>query len=177
MRDYKSAVRACAVGVDSKKMEGESIRARCVKAFRNATRDGQEKLGKEDYKVAVIELLGYKPSKYELENVWKACLGEGQVGSEFGLLLDLETFVSHMSARLKEKDQDEWIREVFVALDVYQRGFLHERDCIAAFRQVVPHVKEEVVKELFAEADSNADGKVSYRDFEIMMKSTKIYIQ
>lgn len=157
-------------------MEGENIRARCVKAFRNATRNGQEKLDKEDYKVAVIELLGYKPSKYELENVWKACLGEGQV-SESGLLLDLETFTAHMSPRLKEKDQDEWIREVFVALDVYQRGFLHESDCVAAFWQVVPHVKEEVVKELFAEADSNADGKVSYRDFEIMMKSTtKKYI-
>lgn len=153
-------------------MEEEVVKCRCTKAFRNATRHGQDHLSPEDYKVAVLELLGYKPSKYELSKVWSTCLGEGQ--EEAGTLMGMDTFVSHMTGRLKQKDQDELIREVFVSLDVYQCGFLTERECLAAFRQVAPQLREGVVKGLFAELDSNGDGKVSYRDFEIMMKSTTV---
>lgn len=94
------------------------------------------------------------------------------MGAGPGLALD--TFTSHMVERLKQKDQDELIREVFVSVDVYQRGFVTESDCLAAFKQVVPQLKDETVKELFAEIDSNGDGRVSYGDFEMMMRSANI---
>lgn len=149
----------------------EAVKARCTQAFRNATKQGQDQLDPEDYKVAVLELLGYKPSKYEVSRVWATCLGEGQVGAE--LLMGLEAFVCHMTGRVMQKDQDELIREVFMSLDVYQRGFITEGECLEAFHKVAPQLREEVVKGFFAELDSNGDGKVSYRDFEIMMNATK----
>lgn len=151
----------------------EDLKVRCKRAFRNATRHGKDGLSPEDYKVAVLEVLGYKPSNYELASVWSSCLEAGQVGA--GSLMDRDTFVSYMTRRLMQKDKDELIREVFITLDVYQRGFLTEGDCLVAFQQVAPQLREQVVKELFAELDSNGDGKVSYRDFEIMMKSASTY--
>lgn len=172
MQLIKCEVRACAIetaDISVSFMEEEVLKCRCIRAFKNATRHGQDHLSPEDYKVAVLELLGYKPSKYELSNVWSACLGVGQ--EEAGTFMGIDAFVSYMTDRLKRKDQDELIREVFVSLDVYQRGFLTERECLAAFQQVAPQMREEVVKGLFAELDFNGDGKVSYRDFEIMMKS------
>ncbi len=143
----------------------DSLRADCVKAFRNATRPGQEQLSREDYKVAVLELLGYKPSKYELASVWNC------VGGEEGAGLGLELFMSIMMKRLKEKDTSELVREVFVALDAGQRGFLTQSDCLAAFKRVVPQLRKERVSTLFQEVDSDGDGRVSYRDFGIMMNS------
>lgn len=154
-------------------MEDQEVRVSCERAFRNATRNGQAYLTREDYKVAVLELLGYKPSKYELSSVWTTCLGEA--AEEEGAGLGLETFVSIMMERLKQKDENELIREVFVALDVCQRGFLTEKECLAAFEQVAPQLRKEVVREMFAEVDSDGDGRVSYRDFEIMMTNPKIH--
>lgn len=140
----------------------ETLRADCVRAFRNATKEGQEQLYPEDYKVAVLELLGYKPSKYEVSSVWKNAKGEG---------LGLEAFVSLMMRRLQQKDGSELVREVFVALDAGQRGFITESDCLKAFKEVVPQLRQERVCALFQEVDYDRDGKVSYRDFEIMMNS------
>lgn len=150
-------------------MEDVAQRTSCVRAFRNAVSNGQDCLSPEDYKVAVLELFGYKPSKYELSNVWtRFCKhnGEGE-----GSGLDLDTFVSIMMERLKQKDHNELIREVFMSLDVYQRGFITEQDCLGAFEQVAPQLRGEAVRPLFEEVDTNGDGRVSYRDFEIMMKS------
>lgn len=147
------------------------LRQSSVRAFRNATSNGKE-LTPEDYKVAVLELLGYKPSKYELSSVWTSCLGKA--ANQEGAGLGLETFVSIMIERLKQKDENELIREVFVALDVCQRGFLTERECLAAFEQVAPQLRKEAARQMFEEVDSDGDGRVSYRDFEIMMKSVTI---
>ena len=141
-----------------------SLRSDCVKAFRNSTRSSvQDQLTREDYKVAVLELLGYKPSKYELQSVWST-LGEGEG-------LGLEGFVSLMLRRLKQRDRSEVVREVFVALDIGQHGFLTESDVVAAFQQIAPGLRRERVSALFQEVDWDGDRRVSYRDFEIMMNS------
>lgn len=150
-------------------MDEETLRADCVKAFRNATQTGQEKLSREDYKVAVLELLGYKPSKYEIASVWNSIGGGAE--EEEGAGLGLDSFVSMMMRRLQEKDRSELVREIFVTLDAHQRGFLTEQDCLAAFKQVAPQLQQERVRALFREVDSNLDGRVSYRDFEIMMNA------
>lgn len=151
-----------------------SLRADCVKAFKGALKKGRILLSREDYKVAVLELLGYKPSKYEVDNVWLAVgemctdLEEGQYG------LNLEQFTAIMLGRLKGRDKNEVIREIFLAMDVNQRGFLTEADCVAVFSQVVPRMRRESIEELFHEVDLNGDGRVSYNDFELMMKTSHL---
>ena len=59
---------------------------------------------------------------------------------------------------------------MFLSFDVHCRGFVTLEDCKAAFQSVAPHVSQEVLEGFFAEVDSNSDGRVTYRDFELMMK-------
>ena len=159
----------------------EVLKADCARAFNQAIKEGQTHLSPEDYKIAVLELLGYKPSKFEVENVW-ATAGRGVAitepetagygdEAEYAGGLSYEEFLYVMLDRLRCKDKDELVHEVFMALDMTQRGFLTEVECLAAFKQVAPSIKKDVVKVLFQEVDSNGDGRVSYKDFELLMKS------
>ena len=152
----------------------QSLRKDCERAFNSALRVGERRLSREDYKVAVLELLGYKPSKYEVDSVWTNCGGGGGGRSECDHSLDLEQFIAVMLVRLKGRDNDEMIREIFIAMDVYQRGFLTESDCVSAFREVLPSMRKEMVQELFHEVDLNGDGRIAYSDFELLMKSTPL---
>ena len=170
----------------------ESLEQDCVQAFRHADEDGKGFLTPTDYKVAVMELCGYKPSKYEINAVWSkltpphqptvqsikdkhdtaviATCGETvplyqQVG------MDQASFVPMMVERLKQKDKDELIRQVFIAFDVHLRGFITTADCIKAVKEVAPLISEELIERWFNEVDSDSDGRVTFRDFEMMMKS------
>ena len=145
-----------------------TLRKDCAKAFENADSDDKGFLTQEDYKVAVLELLGYKPSKYELDTLWTehvSCHGDGDTG------LSKELFMSSMLKRLMQKDVDELIRQVFVSFDVHLNGFLTLESCIRVFHEVAPLVKDKQIEKWFHEVDSDNDGRVTYRDFELMMKS------
>ena len=61
-------------------------------------------------------------------------------------------------------------RQVFLTFDARCQGFITEDDCARAFQQVVPHMAAQRVPGLFREVDRNGDGRVSYRDFELMMQ-------
>lgn len=174
----------------------QSLEQDCVLAFRRADEGGKGYLTSTDYKVAVMELCGYKPSKYEINAVWarldssspppgERMLGNGEytsavftvtktvrsesTGREVGM--DQSTFVSLMVDRLRQKDKDEQIRQVFIAFDVHMRGFITTSDCVQAFKEVVPLISNELVERWFEEVDSDSDGRVTFRDFEMMMKS------
>ena len=168
-----------------------SLERDCVEAFGNADEDGKGFLTRSDYKVAVLELCGYKPSSYEIDAVWTqlgSCSAEQYhkteaetavkrttsvsdrtVAQEDGM--DQPTFVSMMTERLRQKDKDEMIRQVFIAFDVHLRGFITTSDCIQAFKEAAPHISEELIEGWFSEVDSDSDGRVTFRDFEMMMKS------
>lgn len=107
-----------------------------------------------------MSLLGYKPSRREVGAVWG--------GEEEGMTE--EAFMQSMLPRLSRVDQGDLIRQTFMTMDSRCRGYLTLSDCVAAFRQIVPHVREAEVERLFWEVDSNGDGCVSFRDFELMMK-------
>ncbi len=145
-----------------------SLKSDCLKAFANALGKGQTKLSSEDYKVAVLELLGYKPSKCEIDQVRKA-IGHSELQQQHWI--NKEHFVAIMLERLKEKDREDSISEVFLAMDIQQKGFLTQSDCEAAFKEVLPKMKPAAVQSLFHEVDLDTDGRISYKDFEIMMNS------
>lgn len=165
----------------------------CVRAFQHADEDDKGFLTPTDYKVAVLELFGYKPSKYEINAVWSKlspppdtasntqCPDVGTAGNIIidsasdtsfqGVGMNQPTFVSMMAERLGQKDKDELIRQVFIAFDLHLQGFITTSDCIQAFKEVSPHISEELVARWFDEVDSDSDGRVTFRDFEMMMKS------
>lgn len=159
-------------------MELECAEKDCQQAFRNADEEGKGYLTQSDYKVAVLELCGYKPSSYEISAVWSklnpAPAGQSDVtsGSRDRVTgLDQSAFVSMMVERLTQKDKDELIRQIFIAFDASLRGFITVADCVQAFKEVAPHISEKLTERWFSEVDSDYDGRVTFRDFEMMMKS------
>lgn len=192
-RRYCSITGACAVEVfvmsaltttfttPNMELEGvQSLEQECIQAFRNADENGKGFLCPSDYKVAVLELCGYKPSKYEINAVWSkfappansnhvAAVGSTETSLHDGM--DQATFVSLMVERLRQKDKDELIRQVFISFDVHLRGFITTSDCVEAFKEVTPSISEELIGRWFDEVDSDSDGRVTFRDFEMMMKS------
>ncbi|CAG5119255.1 unnamed protein product, partial [Candidula unifasciata] len=67
-------------------------------------------------------------------------------------------------------DQDEQIRNAFMLFDKCCRGFLTLEDVRSAFHQVCPHLADHRIEMAFRELDSDKDGRVSYTDFDMMMK-------
>ena len=146
-----------------------TIRRDCERAYDAADESQKGYLTPEDYKVGVLSLLGYKPSKYEVATVWQTHATCDSPNSETKGL-PKETFISLMAERLNKQDTNEVTRQVFLTFDARCQGFITEHDCVRAFQQVVPHLAKERVSLFFKEVDLNCDGKVSYRDFELIMK-------
>lgn len=151
-----------------------ALKRDCERAFRDADEGQKGYLSPEDYKVAVVSLLGYKPSKYEIETVFKAQQSDQKLPKE-SFKLDKAAFVTLMYGRMTQQDSDELIRQIFLSFDAHCQGFVTLENCKQAFRQVAPHIRDAQVELFFAEVDSNGDGRVSYRDFDIMMKHFRLF--
>ena len=146
---------------------GKAIRG----AFNIADSGRNGFLTRKDYKVAVTALLGYKPSKYETDRLLSEH-GKDQLLSDGSVIkgLPFETFKSLMLPKIYGRDNDEMIRQIFLALDVQCRGFLTLEEVTRAFHEVIPSMSQDQVKQFFKEIDVDEDGRISYKDFEIMMK-------
>lgn len=130
-------------------------------------------LTREDVKVAIAELFGYKPSKYEVDQIMN------NYGTRFNNVigLSLENYMIIMSDKLVAADEDENTRHTFMAFDTNCRGFLAVEDLQRAFSQVAPHIPNHTVQTCFRELDRDGDGRISYKDFDFMMKyDTKSHI-
>ena len=132
-------------------------------------------LTRKDYKVAVTALLGYKPSKYETDKLLSEH-GKDQPLTDGGVVkgIPFETFKSLMLPRMYQRDNDEMIRQIFLAMDVQCRGFLTLQEVTQAFHEVIPTMPQDQVKQFFKEIDMDEDGRISYKDFELMMKQQKL---
>ncbi|XP_059375602.1 EF-hand calcium-binding domain-containing protein 11 isoform X1 [Carassius carassius] len=117
-------------------------------------------LSREDLKIAVVMLFGYKPSKSETNIL----MANGSIKDYPGVLL--ERFVSLMGRKMSAEDPYEKKRQIFSAFDLHCRGFLKLDDFKSAFKRVAPHLPERTVLEAFRHADQDSDGHISFKDFE-----------
>lgn len=98
--------------------------------FESADEGKKGYLSKRDYKVAIIQLFGYKPSKYEINTSWREKAGEDETG------LNLEAFTELVLPRLQAQDSSEKVRQTFMAFDRFSHGFISLEDCKDAFAKV-----------------------------------------
>ncbi|GFS22149.1 EF-hand calcium-binding domain-containing protein 11-like [Elysia marginata] len=134
--------------------------------------EGQKKyLNKYDIKVAIFRLFGHKASKDEVSQILNEH-GSIQDFEEKGL--NLAQFRAAMKPKFKAVDEDDEIRRTFLAFDRTCRGFLTLDDVKTVFRQTCPHFAEHRVELAFKELDRDGDGRISYKDFDFMMKFNHI---
>ncbi|PIK52114.1 putative EF-hand calcium-binding domain-containing protein 11-like [Apostichopus japonicus] len=113
-----------------------------------------------DLKVAMVSLFGYKPCKYEVDDL----MGSAKLG------LSKNVFIAAMAQKLAALDKDEEIRETFRAFDRHSKGFLTLDDLEQAASKVSTGFPKQRLLLAFQEMDGDKDGRISFRDFEFMMK-------
>ncbi|XP_027012857.2 EF-hand calcium-binding domain-containing protein 11 isoform X6 [Tachysurus fulvidraco] len=138
-------------------------RKRFVSVFKQCDVEKKGYLSREDLKVAVVMLFGYKPSKSETSMMMEAGVEPNCPG------VPLEHFVSLMRRKLPAGDPYEKTRQLFSAFDLHCRGFLKLEDFRNVFARVAPRLPERTVLEAFRHVDHDLDGHISFKDFKDVM--------
>ncbi|KAM4690806.1 EF-hand calcium-binding domain-containing protein 11 [Rhinophrynus dorsalis] len=139
-------------------------RKRFMKVFESCDQGKKGYLTREDLKVAVVMLFGYKPSKLEVNSMMSSLQPANETT---GVTLDV--FVRMMSTKKAAQLSFGDHRQIFSAFDAHCCGFLTVEDFKRAFKHVSPHLPEQTVLEAFREVDQDSDGLVCYKDFEFVM--------
>ncbi|XP_055292502.1 EF-hand calcium-binding domain-containing protein 11 isoform X4 [Moschus berezovskii] len=135
-----------------------------VEVFKACDEDNKGYLSREDFKVAVVMLFGYKPSKIEADSVMSS-VDPNTSGIRLKEFLDIVR--KKKEAQLYRSE----VRHIFTAFDRHYRGYLTLEDFKKAFKQVAPKLSERIILEVFREVDQDSDGHVSFKDFEYAMNS------
>lgn len=143
-------------------IEQATLRKNISESFHRFDDGGKGWLGSGDLKCAVASLVGYKPSKVELEEILRA-VPEGAV-------MDEENFASCMEWRLGIQDPDQRTRQIFKSFDYRCSGFISQADLLKVFSNCAPHISRETVRQVFDELDADRDGRVSMHEFINIMK-------
>ncbi|XP_063500126.1 EF-hand calcium-binding domain-containing protein 11 isoform X11 [Symphalangus syndactylus] len=114
-----------------------------VEVFKACDEDHKGYLSREDFKIAVVMLFGYKPSKVEVDSVMSSINPNTS-----GILL--EGFLNIVRKKKEAQRYRNEVRHIFTAFDTYYRGFLTLEDFKKAFRQVAPKLPERTVLEVFS---------------------------
>ncbi|XP_032830030.1 EF-hand calcium-binding domain-containing protein 11 [Petromyzon marinus] len=154
-------------GARSAARRGGAGAERLRRTFIECDLDGDGYLSREDFKVAVLSLCGYKPSKTETDHLMASVKEKNLPGMPF------DEFRRAVSTRLASVDFDDETRRIFTAFDTCCRGFLTVEDFRKAFSLVAPHLSGQTILETFRETDRDLDGRVSYRDFETAMAARR----
>ncbi|XP_057589095.1 EF-hand calcium-binding domain-containing protein 11 isoform X2 [Hippopotamus amphibius kiboko] len=133
-----------------------------VEVFKACDEDNKGYLSREDFKVAVVMLFGYKPSKIEADSVMSSV-----DPNTSGILL--KEFLDIVRKKKEAQVYRNEIRHIFTAFDRHYRGYLTLEDFKKAFKQVAPKLSERIILEVFREVDQDSDGHVSFKDFEYAM--------
>ncbi|KAJ3156203.1 EF-hand calcium-binding domain-containing protein 11 [Geranomyces michiganensis] len=133
--------------------------------FHRADAGGKGYLTRDDFLVALVGLLGYEPSRWEVQYTCKGIDIDG-------CKMTLPTFSSLLKAKLAAvADQDAAIRHAFLATDVGCRGYITPDNLRKVFRTVAPAVTSTIIDEAFFLVDKSGSGRITYREFENIMKA------
>uniref|UniRef100_A0A671EM97 EF-hand calcium binding domain 11 n=1 Tax=Rhinolophus ferrumequinum TaxID=59479 RepID=A0A671EM97_RHIFE len=114
-----------------------------VEVFRACDEDNKGYLSREDFKVAVVMLFGYKPSKIEADSVMSSVNPNTS-----GILL--EEFLNVIRKKREAQLYRNETRHIFTAFDRHYRGYLTLEDFQKAFKQVAPKLPERIILEVFS---------------------------
>ncbi|XP_066132685.1 EF-hand calcium-binding domain-containing protein 11 isoform X3 [Saccopteryx bilineata] len=113
-----------------------------VEVFKACDEDNKGYLSREDFKVAVVMLFGYKPSKIEADAVMSS-VNPHTSG------LSLKEFLNIVRKKKEAQLYRNEMRHIFTAFDRHYRGYLTLDDFQKAFKQVAPKLSDRIILEVF----------------------------
>ncbi|XP_057398230.1 EF-hand calcium-binding domain-containing protein 11-like isoform X2 [Balaenoptera acutorostrata] len=114
-----------------------------VEVFKACDEENKGCLSRENFKVAVVMLFGYKPSKIEADAVMSSV-----DPNTSGILL--KEFLDIVRKKKEAQLYRNEIRHIFTAFDRHYRGYLTLEDFKKAFKQVAPKLSERIILEVFS---------------------------
>ncbi|XP_078313154.1 calmodulin-like [Crassostrea virginica] len=115
----------------------------------------------------VMRALGQNPSITEL----RAMVDE--VDLDGNGVIDFEEFLEMIVKEMKKTDTEEELREAFRIFDRSGNGYINAKELKHGMVFLGERLSDEEVEEMMNEADSDRDGKISFEDFKILMKSKR----
>ncbi|KAB0375032.1 hypothetical protein FD755_013524 [Muntiacus reevesi] len=123
-----------------------------VEVFKACDEDNKGYLSREDFKVAVVMLFGYKPSKTVIfgKFVFFQFLG-----------IQLKEFLDIVRKKKEAQLYCNEVRHIFTAFDRHYRGYLTLEDFKKAFKQVAPKLSERIILEVFRKESRDVGGHLA----------------
>ncbi|XP_029543375.2 EF-hand calcium-binding domain-containing protein 11 isoform X3 [Oncorhynchus nerka] len=126
-------------------------------------------LNREDLKMAVVMLFGYKPSKTVKVSKVRQLVGVVVLRKQWHCNFLASCFLAIKYVENRHMSETNMLMDQAQAKDSPGRGFLKLEDFRTAFSRVAPRLPERTVLEAFRLADQDSDGHVSFRDFECVI--------
>jgi Ca2+-binding EF-hand superfamily protein len=123
----------------------------------------------------MASLVGMRPSPLELDVLLPKRRGGGGEHDEAAAeepRIGFDAFSRAMSERLCAVDETDVIRQTFRAFDGAYKGYVTFDDFARGFEECAPHVSGETLRLVFDEVDADRNGKVSWAEFERMMRTS-----
>ena len=107
---------------------------------------------------AVMRYLGQNPTEAELQYIIKEVVA-------------FPEFLIIMARKMKERDNEEEIREAFYVFDKDGNGFISAAELRHVLTNLGEKLTEEEVDKMMGAVDMDGDGQVNYEEFITMMTS------
>ena len=143
------------------------------RAFDLADNDKNGYLNREQLKIAHIVVFGCKPSKQEVEEIMDKYgrTTSNPSFSEDKRIVDFDKYKQKMMEKLRHTDSDDDVMETFQVLDARCKGFIDLEDFKKLVHQFLPNFDDLKIRRIFNESDRDGDGRVSFRDFQLLMSN------
>eukprot|EP00039_Didymoeca_costata_P014113 m.224232 g.224232 ORF g.224232 m.224232 type:complete len:154 (-) comp15948_c0_seq8:1931-2392(-) len=124
-----------------------------------------KRMTKDQVVLGLTGVLGYETSSGDLNRIcnfndWRD-----------DHVCDLETFERIAKQLLIFTTSQDFVRQAFHAIDLSKKGFISQTDFYKAVRKVAPNLSDYVIEQAFAQVDRDRDGRVSFRELEMVMRT------
>lgn len=85
--------------------------------------------------------------------------------------IDFPEFLVLMQSRVGEGGPDEHLRKAFDQFDKKNSGYIDKEDCRKTMIEFDNALTEEELTAIFAEVDLDGDGRITFREFQVLMVS------
>eukprot|EP01052_Picozoa_sp_SAG31_P029239 SAG31_NODE_2890_length_4946_cov_19.418816_2_plen_184_part_00 len=173
----------CTTGSDGVAHPREDI----ATAFGRWKEPNIDALTKRGLKLAMMSVLGYKPTSFEVKTLFAEhaeehfCSNQDATSTidctdDADRRLTLGVSELRFSQLMEQKMQhlqgpDHRLRETFRQFAGGDKGFITLKDLVGAFRKVAPATSLEIIHSVFRELDTRGTGMISYLEFERVFRS------